>query len=195
MPHELKDLFDKIYRAHIRKEYISDPEVPKAPLLLFIGPSGSGKTATVTETVENVIFINEVRPEVDLRQKKEKLLAGEPIWKTLEMVDPDLVHEMSRLKKLRFYKRLSKLPLINSLFKKVISRNLSDLEEQSLPVDYAMVTPNDYQTALGRVNPATTLKRPWGIPPKQRFAMWRKPTVPLAKPPAGNRGSNGSNAP
>lgn len=127
VPHELKELFDKIYRAHIRKEYISDPEVPKAPLLLFVGPSGSGKTVTVTETVENVIFINEVRPEVDLQQKKENLLAGEPIWKTLEMVDPDLVLEMSRLKKLRFYKRLSKLPLINSLFKKVISSNLSDL--------------------------------------------------------------------
>jgi len=148
VPDELKKLFDKIYRAHIRKEYISDPEVPKAPLLLFIGPSGSGKTATVTETVEKVIFINEVQPEVDLQQKKEELLAGEPIWKTLEMVDPDLVLEINRLKKLRFYKRLSKIPVVNSLFKKVISTNLSDLEEQSLPVDYAMVTPNDYQTAL-----------------------------------------------
>ena len=101
VPHELKTLFDKIYRAHIRKEYISDPEVPKAPLLLFVGPSGSGKTATVTETVEKVIFINEVQPEIDLQQKKEKLLAGEPIWKTLEMVDPDLVLAMNRIKKLR----------------------------------------------------------------------------------------------
>ncbi len=165
VPHELKELFDKIYRAHIRKEYISDPEVPKAPLLLFIGPSGSGKTATVTETVENIIFINEVRPEVDLQQKKEKLLAGEPIWKTLDMVDPDLVHEMSRLKKLRFYKRLSKLPLINSLFKKVISRNLSDLEEQSLSVDYAMVTPNDYQTALAG-EPGNYFKKALGDPKK-----------------------------
>ncbi|MCP3953321.1 MAG: AAA family ATPase, partial [Desulfobacterales bacterium] len=165
VPHELKELFEKIYRAHIRKEYISDPEVPKAPLLLFIGPSGSGKTATVTETVEDVIFINEVRPEIDLQKKKEELLAGEPIWKTLEMVDPDLVHEMSRLKKLRFYKRLSKLPLINSLFKKVISRNLSDLEEQSLPVDYAMVTPNDYQTALAG-EPGNYFKKALGDPTK-----------------------------
>jgi transitional endoplasmic reticulum ATPase len=98
VPDELKTLFEKIYRAHIRKEYISDPEVPKAPLLLFIGPSGSGKTATVGEAIEKIIFINEVQPEVDLRQKKDNLLAGEPFWKTLEMIDPDLVLEMNRKK-------------------------------------------------------------------------------------------------
>ncbi len=165
VPHELKTLFEKIYRAHIRKEYISDPEVPKAPLLLFIGPSGSGKTATVTETIEKIIFINEVQPEVDLQQKKENLLAGEPVWKTLEMVNPDLVLEMNRHKKLRFYKRLSKLPLVNSIFKKIISRNLSDLEEQSLPVDYAMITPNDYQTALAG-EPGNYFKKALGDPTK-----------------------------
>jgi len=165
VPDELKKLFNKIYRAHIRKEYISDPEVPKAPLLLFVGPSGAGKTATVTETVEKVIFINEVQPEVDLQKKKEALLAGEPIWKTLEMVDPDLVTEINRQKKLRFYKRLSKIPLVNSIFKKVISTNLSDLEEQSLPVDYAMVTPNDYQTALAG-EPGNYFKKALGDPRK-----------------------------
>ncbi|MFZ0133345.1 MAG: AAA family ATPase, partial [Desulfobacterales bacterium] len=42
VPEELRTLFEKIYRAHIRKEYISDPLVPKAPLLLIDGPSGSG---------------------------------------------------------------------------------------------------------------------------------------------------------
>ena len=165
VPHELKTLFEKIYRAHIRKEYISDPEVPKAPLLLFIGPSGSGKTATVTETIEKIIFTNEVQPEVDLQQKKETLLAGEPFWKTLEMVEPNLVLEMTRQKKLRFYKRLSKLPLINSIFKKVISSNLSNLEEQSLPVDYAMITPNDYQTALAG-EPGNYFKKALGDPKK-----------------------------
>ncbi len=165
VPHELKTLFEKIYRAHIRKEYISDPEVPKAPLLLFTGPSGSGKTATVTETVEKIIFINEVQPEVDLQQKKENLLSGEPIWKTLEMVNPDLVMEMNRQKKLRFYKRLSKLPLLKSIFKKAISNNLSDLEEQSLPVDYAMVTPNDFQTALAG-EPGNYFKKALGDPQK-----------------------------
>jgi len=165
VPHELKTLFEKIYRAHIRKEYISDPEVPKAPLLLFIGPSGSGKTATVTETIEKTIFINEVRPEMDLQHKKETLLAGEPFWKTLEMVNPDLVLEINRQKKLRFYKLLSRLPLIHSIFKKVISSNLSDLEEQSLPVDYAMVTPNDYQTALAG-EPGNYFKKALGDPQK-----------------------------
>ena len=29
IPWELQDLFEKIYRAHIRKEYISDPSVPR----------------------------------------------------------------------------------------------------------------------------------------------------------------------
>ena len=38
VPIELETLFEKIYRAHIRKEYVSDPIVPKAPLLLVIGP-------------------------------------------------------------------------------------------------------------------------------------------------------------
>ena len=30
LPGELAELFEKIYRAHLRKEYSSDPEVPKA---------------------------------------------------------------------------------------------------------------------------------------------------------------------
>jgi hypothetical protein len=47
IPVELHDLFEKVYRAHLRKEYISDASVPKASLLLFVGPSGSGKTSTV----------------------------------------------------------------------------------------------------------------------------------------------------
>ncbi len=90
VPVELTSLFDKIYRAHIRKEYLSDPSIPKAPLILFIGPSGSGKTSTVRQTLEQVIFVNEVRPEVDLEQKKEEALAGEPFWKTIDQVDPTL---------------------------------------------------------------------------------------------------------
>ena len=73
----LERVFEKVYRAHIRKEYLADPEVPKAPLLLLVGPSGSGKTATVSQAIEQVIFRNEVRPEVDLRRKKEEVL---PDW-------------------------------------------------------------------------------------------------------------------
>ena len=148
VPVELETLFEKIYRAHIRKEYVTDPTVPKAPLLLIIGPSGSGKTSTVMEAIEKVIFNDQVFPEVDLKQKKEELLANEPFWKSVEEIDPTLAIEISRRKRLKFYKRLARTPLINWLFKKRIGQNLSSLEAQGIVVDYAMVTPNDYQTAL-----------------------------------------------
>ena len=96
VPLELVVLFEKIYRAHIRKEYISDPAVPKAPLLLIAGPSGSGKTATVKQAIEKVVFGNEVRSEIDLKQKKEALLAAEPFWKPIEEIDPTLAMEIAR---------------------------------------------------------------------------------------------------
>ena len=165
VPDEMQTLFEKIYRAHIRKEYLSDPSVPKAPLLLVVGPSGSGKTATVTEAVEKMIFRSEVRPEIDLEQKKEELLAAEPFWKNIEEIDPILAAEISRRKRLRFYKRLSHTPLVSRLFKRRISKNLSDLEEQGLWVDYAMITPNDYQTALAG-EPGNYFKKALGDPRK-----------------------------
>jgi SpoVK/Ycf46/Vps4 family AAA+-type ATPase len=168
VPVELDELFGKIYRAHIRKEYVSDVTVPKAPLLLFVGPSGSGKTSTVSQGIEEVIFVNQVNPEVDLQQKKETLLAGEPFWKSLEEIDPTLAMEISRRKRIRLYKALSSIPILRWLLKKPISRSLSELEEQSIMVDFAMVTPNDYQTALAG-EPGNYFKKALGDP--------RKPTI------------------
>ena len=165
IPEDLRELFEKIYRAHIRKEYLSDAAVPKAPLLLIVGPSGSGKTSTVIEAIEKVIFANEILPEVDLKQKKEELLAGEPFWKTIEEIDPTLSMEIARRKKIKFYKRLTKIPLIRSAFKKRIGRSLSDLQEQGLMVDWSMVTPNDYQTALAG-EPGNYFKKALGDPRK-----------------------------
>jgi len=165
VPLELRELFEKVYRAHIRKEYVSDPSVPKAPLLLVVGPSGSGKTSTVSETVERVIFVNDVLPEVDLKQKKEELLAEEPVWKTIEEIDPTLSMEIARRKKIRHYERLSKIPIIRKLFQGKISRGLSELKEQGVPVDYALVTPNDYQTALAG-EPGNYFKKALGDPRK-----------------------------
>jgi hypothetical protein len=165
VPVELEVLFDKIYRAHIRKEYVSDVTVPKAPLLLFVGPSGSGKTSTVSHTIEQVIFVNQVVPEVDLQQKKEALLAAEPFWKGLEEIDPTLAMEISRRKRIRFYKALARIPVVRWLLKKPISRSLSELEEQSILVDFAMVTPNDYQTALAG-EPGNYFKKALGDPRK-----------------------------
>jgi SpoVK/Ycf46/Vps4 family AAA+-type ATPase len=163
LPEELSELFEKIYRAHLRKEYSSDPEVPKAPIILFIGPSGSGKTATATKAIEQVIFNNEVLPEIDLDQKKARVMSSVPFWKKLEDVSPDLASDIERRKKLHRYKTLSGLPIINLVFRKQISRNLSELEEQSLTVDFIRITPNDFQTALSG-EPGNYLRKAFGNP-------------------------------
>ena len=163
LPEELARLFEKIYRAHLRKEYTSDPEVPKAPIILFVGPSGSGKTATATRAIEQVIFANEVRPEIDLQQKKSKLLSDVPFWKRLEDISPELADDIEQRKRLRRYKALSRIPLVNLFFRKQIGKNISDLEEQSLSVDYARITPNDFQTALSG-EPGNYLRRAFGNP-------------------------------
>ena len=163
LPPELADLFEKIYRAHIRKEYTTDPEVPQAPIVLFIGTSGSGKSATATRAIEQVFFASEVRPEVDLEQKKANVMAGVPFWKSIDDVSPELAQDIMRRKKLHRYKTLARIPLISLIFRKQIGRNLSDLEEQSLIVDYARITPNDFQTALSG-EPGNYLRRSFGNP-------------------------------
>jgi transitional endoplasmic reticulum ATPase len=165
IPVELNDMFEKVYRAHLRKEYISDTAVPKTSLLLFIGPSGSGKTSTVNQAIEQIIFGNDVLPEIDLKRKKEEVLAGEPFWKTIEEIDPTLAIEISRRKKVRLYKRLSRIPLLRRVLKKRIGKSLSKLEEQGVWVDYAMVTPNDFQTALAG-EPGNYFKKALGDPRK-----------------------------
>ncbi|MCF8080393.1 MAG: AAA family ATPase [Desulfobacterales bacterium] len=165
VPLELRSLFEKIYRVHIRKEYLSDSTVPKAPLILITGPSGGGKTSTLTETVEKVVFENEVLPEIDFDQKKEELLADEPFWKSLDEIDPALAGEIERRKKLRFYKSLAGIPVIRRLLKHRITHTLSKLEEIGVMVDYEMVTPNDYQTALAG-EPGNYFKKAMGDPGK-----------------------------
>ena len=163
IPWELRDLFEKIYRAHIRKEYLSDPSIPKAPLLLIVGPSGSGKTSTVTHAINKVIFANEILPEIDLKQKKEELLAEEPFWQSIEQIDPTLSMEIARRRKIKFYKRLSRIPLVKTFLKKRIGKSLSELEEQGILVDASMVTPNDFQTALAG-EPGNYFKKSLGDP-------------------------------
>jgi SpoVK/Ycf46/Vps4 family AAA+-type ATPase len=165
VPKGFIEFFKQVYRAYIRKEYVSDPSIPKAPIILVIGPSGSGKTATVRQVIEAVIFGNEVLPEVDLKQKRDELLAGEAFWKSIEEIDPALAMEISRKKELKLYKLLSQIPLIRMLFKERISQSLSDMEERGVLLDYTMVTPNDYQTAyVGE--PGNRLKRIMGDPKK-----------------------------
>ena len=165
IPWELRELFEKIYRAHIRKEYISDPSVPKAPLMLIVGPSGSGKTATITHAIDKIIFANETYPQVDLKQKKDELLAEEPFWRTIEQIDPTLSMEIARRKKIKFYKQLARVPLLRTILKKKIGKVLSELQEQGIFVDSGMVTPNDFQTALAG-EPGNYFKKSLGDPRK-----------------------------
>ncbi|MDJ0887054.1 MAG: AAA family ATPase [Desulfobacterales bacterium] len=165
VPLELQELFEKIYRAHIRKEYLADPQVPKSPLVLITGPSGSGKSATVERVIEDVIFANAVLPEVDLKQKKEEILADQPFWKTIEEIDPNLAFEISRRNRTRFYQGLGRLPIISRIFKRRIALNLNELGEQGLPVDYSVVTPNEYQTALAG-EPGNYFRKAMGDPKK-----------------------------
>ncbi len=163
VPEPMRRLFEKLYRAFLRKEYLKDPEVPKAPLVLVIGPSGSGKSATVTQAIEEVIFRDEVRPEVDLKLKKEERLRDEPFWRTLEAVDPTLAEEIHRRRKLRFYRALARTPVVRRVFQKRIGRHLAELEEQGIWVDYSVVTPNDYQTALAG-EPGNFFRKAMGDP-------------------------------
>ncbi len=165
IPLELQELFEKIYRAHIRKEYLADPQVPKSPLVLITGPSGSGKSATVERVIEDVIFANAVLPEIDLKQKKEEVLADQPFWKTIEEIDPNLAFEISRRNRSRFYQGLGRIPIINRIFKRRIALNLDELGEQGQPVDYSVVTPNEYQTALAG-EPGNYFRKAMGDPKK-----------------------------
>jgi len=163
VPFELEETFDKIYRAHIRKEHIEDPDVPKAPIVIIEGTSGSGKSATVRETLEKVVFRNEVIPMVDWKKKKEEILAGHSLFTSLEEVDPDFAMKIARKKKQSFYSRLAQIPLLRRIFKKRIMSSLTYFEERGITVDSSIITPNDYQTALSG-EPGNYFKRAMGHP-------------------------------
>ena len=67
------------------------------------------------------------------------------------------------LDKIKFYKLLSRILLVKTIFKKKIGRSLSELEEQGILVDSSMVTPNDFQTALAG-EPGNYFKKSLGDP-------------------------------
>ncbi|MBA3012393.1 MAG: AAA family ATPase [Proteobacteria bacterium] len=163
VPMELAVTFDKIYRAHIRKEHLEDPDVPKAPIMLIEGTSGSGKSATVREALEQVVFRNEVIPTVDWRQKKAEILANHSLFTALEDVDPNFAMKIARKKKLAFYRRLAGIPILRRIFKKRIMSSLTNFEERGIEVDASIITPNDYQTALSG-EPGNYFKRAMGHP-------------------------------
>jgi len=163
VPLELEETFEKIYRVHIRKEHIEDPDVPKAPIMIVEGTSGSGKSATVREALEKVVFRNQVIPTIDWKKKKEEILAKHSLFTTLEDVDPDFAMKIAKKKKLAFYRRLSNIPILRRIFRKRIMNSLTHFEEQGIEVDSSIITPNDYQTALSG-EPGNYFKRAMGHP-------------------------------
>ncbi len=190
IPHEFAELLEKIYKAHIRKEYTSDITVPKAPLILLTGTSGSGKTATAIEGIEQIIFSKDVHAEVDLSQKKARIMSSLPLWKSLEEVDPELAAEIERRNRLKRYNLLSQMPVVRWIFRKHISRNLNELEEQHLLVDYSRITPNDYQTSLSG-EPGNFLKKAFGRPNQTCIRHMEEAHSAFARTESSGTGSGG----
>ena len=163
VPFEIRDIFETLYHSYILKKYSEDPKVPRAPLILVIGNSGSGKSATVKQALEDVFFLSEVKPVIDLKAKREEVMANQPIWRSLEEVDPELamrIERRSKRSRLRFF---SRLPIVRYFFRNMISAALSTLDEEGIKVDYAEITPNDYQTAWAG-EPGNYLRKAMGHP-------------------------------
>ena len=163
VPKKVRGLFDKLYHAFVLKEYSDDPEVPRAPLVLVIGNSGSGKSATVKQAIEDTFFSSQVKPVVDLRAKREEVMADQPIWRSLADVDPELAVRIERRRKRTKLRIFSRLPIIRYIFRNRISQALSSLDEEGVRIDYAMITPNDYQTAWAG-EPGNYLRKAMGNP-------------------------------
>jgi len=163
VPKSIASIFDKLYHAFVLKEYSDDPEVPRAPLILVIGNSGSGKSATVKQAVEEAFFSSEVRPVVDLKAKREEVMADQPIWSSLADVDPELAVRIEKRRKRTQLRFFSRLPIIRYIFRNRISQALSSLDEEGVRIDYAMITPNDYQTAWAG-EPGNYLRKAMGNP-------------------------------
>jgi SpoVK/Ycf46/Vps4 family AAA+-type ATPase len=165
VPPAFIELFNKIYRAHLLKEYEEDPSVPRAPLLLVVGGSGSGKSATVKQALEEAVFGTEVRPIIDLEVSRDEVLANQPFWRSLEDVDPELAVRIERRRKAEQIRLISRIPIVRYIFRERLSQVLSNLQEEGVLVDYAMVTPNDYQTAWAG-EPGNYLRKAMGDPGK-----------------------------
>ncbi len=165
VPPDIREIFEKLYHSYILKEYTEDPKVPRAPLILVIGNSGSGKSATVKQAIEEVFFSSEVKPVIDLKAKREEVMANQPIWRSLEEVDLELAIRIERRRKRARLRFFSRLPIVRYLFRNLISTALSSLDEEGIKVDYAEITPNDYQTAWAG-EPGNYLRTAMGDPRK-----------------------------
>lgn len=163
VPPEFLHIFELIYHAHVLKEYVDDPKAPQAPFILVIGSSGSGKSATVQQAIEQVFFHSEVKPVVDLKVKKDEVMANQPFWRSVAEVDPELAVRIERRRKRATLRFFSRLPIIRYLFRSMISQAISNIDEAGIPVDSGMITPNDYQTAWAG-EPGNYLRKAMGNP-------------------------------
>ncbi|MBN2792184.1 MAG: ATP-binding protein, partial [Desulfuromonadales bacterium] len=163
VPRTLSNTFEKLYHAFILKEYSEDLDVPRAPLVLVIGNSGSGKSATIKQVIEDIFFASEVKPVIDLKIKRDEVLSDQPFWRSLAEVDPELAIRTESRRQRNRVRLVSRLPIIRYIFRNQISRALSTIDEEGVRVDYAMITPNDYQTAFAG-EPGNYLRKAMGDP-------------------------------
>jgi len=163
VPIDVRETFEKLYNTFILKEHHDDPTLPRAPLILVIGGSGSGKSATVKQAIDEVFFASDVKPIIDLNAKRAEVMANQPIWKSLEEIDPALALRIERRRKRWWLRLFSQMPVIRYVFRRHLSTALTNLDGSSVLVDYAEITPNDYQTAWAG-EPGNYLKKAMGNP-------------------------------
>ncbi len=164
VPADFLEIFRKLYHAHILKEYTEDSGVPRAPLVLVIGGSGSGKSATVKEALEaGGLRLGSTaghRPagEAQGNSRQRAVLAqpggcrsgaGGARWS-----------DSARRSGCAFSPACRSS---NTSSAQRVAHALSTLEEEGVQVDYAMITPNDYQTAWAG-EPGNYLRKAMGDP-------------------------------
>ena len=148
------------------------------------------------------MFTAEMRPVVDLEAKRDEVLADQPFWRSLEDVDPELAVRIERRRKVERLRLFSRLPVIRYLFRQRIGQALSSLEEEGVLVDYAMITPNDYQTAWAG-EPGNYLRKAMGDPRRTcirhleeaHSAFGRPDQMSTVKGAAGHPGRHGEHHP
>ena len=99
--------------------FIEDREVPvldrvslsvtDGEFIIIEGKSGSGKSATVKASIDDVIFEDVLKPEIDYSKKVDEILEDKPFWTSLEDVDPELAEEIEKVKRIKSLKKCSML--------------------------------------------------------------------------------------
>ncbi len=126
VPEELKQLFEGIFKAHISKEYTTNPDIPKKPFVLLIGPTGSGKTETVHGLVDDVLCKNEIELVEETKEELKDVYEEHPFLAriALEVVDPAKAEKIKKEKELAWAEKNKDRWPVNSIYRKRIKETL-----------------------------------------------------------------------